>query len=39
MAGVTVGGPLTGMYRAHPTCRWIQGEAYCGEERGKESAE
>jgi len=32
IAGVAVGGPLTGMYLEHPTCRWIQGEACCSEE-------
>ena len=31
--------PVLGMYLAHPTCRWIQGEACCGEESGKGAAE
>lgn len=30
--------PVLGMYLAHPTCRWIQGETCCGEEEGKDTA-
>jgi len=30
---------VPGMYVAHPTFRWKQGEAFCGEENRKDPAE